>query len=454
MLTEDGAINILAGNALGGGGTVNWFCSLDTPHYVRDEWSNKYGLKHFESPKFAKHLLSAKNLLGVQTSHVIHNKANNVLLKGCKELGFHCETAPQQGYPTGDENLCCMGSKRGERQGMLGSLLYDAAKTGNLRVFYECRANSVLTTTIGGKKKAIGVDAVSRSKHPITLRSKIVVSACGSLHTPLLLRRSGLVNKHIGRNLRLHPVTGVYAQFKEEINAFEGAPMTTVSNVVANLDGKGYGARLEVPSIHPSLMASSLNWRGAAAAKADMLKALRFSLLIVLTRDSGSGRVYSDAKHQPRIEYSLRRKDANHMIKGVEMACRVLMAAGAEVIHTVQSGIEAYHCTDQGVADPTFHKWIKRVKQVGPKPNQCPLFSAHQMGTCKMGINPTQGGVKPSGETWEVDGLYVCDTSVFPTPSGTNPMVTVAAVTYGISQNLRLALARLKRATVDLRSKL
>ncbi|MGL1437427.1 GMC family oxidoreductase N-terminal domain-containing protein, partial [Vibrio parahaemolyticus] len=37
------------------------------------------------------------------------------------------------------------------------------------------------------------------------VRAKLVVVACGSMHTPLLLRQSGLGSQHIGRHLTLHP---------------------------------------------------------------------------------------------------------------------------------------------------------------------------------------------------------------------------------------------------------
>jgi choline dehydrogenase-like flavoprotein len=40
------------------------------------------------------------------------------------------------------------------------------------------------------------------------------------------------------------------------------------------------------------------------------------------------------------------------------------------------------------------------------------------MGTCSMGISRSMSVVKPTGESWDVKGLYVADTSVFPTASG------------------------------------
>lgn len=42
----------------------------------------------------------------------------------------------------------------------------------------------------------------------------------------------------------------------------------------------------------------------------------------------------------------------------------------------------------------------------------------------------------PSGEVWDVCGLYVADGSVFPTPSGVNPMITIYGIAYLTAQGI------------------
>ena len=58
-----------------------------------------------------------------------------------------------------------------------------------------------------------------------------------------------------------------------------------------------------------------------------------------------------------------------------------------------------------------------------------------------MGGNPTLGALKPSGETYEVHGLYVADASVLPTASGVNPMLTIMSMAYTIAQYLKAGMA-------------
>jgi choline dehydrogenase-like flavoprotein len=62
------------------------------------------------------------------------------------------------------------------------------------------------------------------------------------------------------------------------------------------------------------------------------------------------------------------------------------------------------------------------------------------MGTARMAGSPSIGACDPTGETWEVARLVVCDGSTFPTASGVNPMISIAAVAH---MNASVLAARL-----------
>ena len=71
----------------------------------------------------------------------------------------------------------------------------------------------------------------------------------------------------IGKNLRLHPVTGVVGYFPDrETKPWAGPIMSMVSDVIADAPPgsgvpSGYGARLEIAISHPGTMAAFLPWR-------------------------------------------------------------------------------------------------------------------------------------------------------------------------------------------------
>lgn len=58
------------------------------------------------------------------------------------------------------------------------------------------------------------------------------------------------------------------------------------------------------------------------------------------------------------------------------------------------------------------------------------------MGSCRLSANPKDGPLRETGETWECDGLFVADASVFPTSLGINPMITVEAVAYMVADQV------------------
>jgi choline dehydrogenase-like flavoprotein len=71
--------------------------------------------------------------------------------------------------------------------------------------------------------------------------------------------------------------------------------------------------------------------------------------------------------------------------------------------------------------------------------------SWHQMGTCRIG-HRSNAPVDELGELRAVKNVYLADASLFPTPSGVNPMVTIAALAYQVAQNVDQRLRQLTRS--------
>ncbi len=64
------------------------------------------------------------------------------------------------------------------------------------------------------------------------------------------------------------------------------------------------------------------------------------------------------------------------------------------------------------------------------------MFSAHQMGTCRMGADPETSVVNEQGEVHGYKGLYVADSSIFPLPSGVNPMISILGLAHWIAKRM------------------
>jgi choline dehydrogenase-like flavoprotein len=62
------------------------------------------------------------------------------------------------------------------------------------------------------------------------------------------------------------------------------------------------------------------------------------------------------------------------------------------------------------------------------------------MGSCRMGGSPATSACDPTGQTWDVRDLVVCDASAFPSASGVNPMISIESIAH---MNARALAARL-----------
>jgi len=495
LSSKDNSIQILAGSTIGGGTAINWSCCLPTPYYVREEWAREHGLTHFISPKFADDIKRVQERLQIiDNEKVIQNVPNNILIEGCKRLGYPVKVAPQNTALGHNCGWCGLGCRSGEKQGSNTTYLVEAEKRG-ARLVAGCYAERIILGSSTdeefknpfgpGRERAVrGLIATiteyppgqnkDLSKEPpktqkIIFRCPIVVVSCGSLQSPLLLRRSGLTSPHIGRNLRLHPVSCVAGIFQDrEVLPFQGNILTTVSDVVENPEGDGYGAKIEIPALHPSICAFGFRWDGSDAMKELMLSYRNAAVMIVIGRDKGSGSVSEDPETgMPVVDYRLCNKDGRSLTAGVIAGIKIMAAAGASKVGTVLCGpitpgqcsgiVSEDNATLSNVdpssqivdVDPKLRETSPSVEQLcasvaatGIAPTRSILFSAHQMGTCRMSASRGKGVVGPTGETWEASGLYVCDASVFPTPSGTNPMLTVFAIAQHIADQIEERISK------------
>ena len=78
----------------------------------------------------------------------------------------------------------------------------------------------------------------------LTVRAPIVVVACGSIHSPALLLRSGIGGPAVGDFLRLHPTVVVTAYYDEPQDWMTGPPQAALSHQFADI-GEGYGFLIE-----------------------------------------------------------------------------------------------------------------------------------------------------------------------------------------------------------------
>lgn len=437
--TRDAAISILAGACIGGGTAVNWQTSLRTPDFVRDEWSQRSGSELFRSDEFTAALDDVSERISVSTDESVVNRNNACLERGCAALGFHhariernardCDPS-QCGY-------CTFGCRRGGKQSTTVTYLCDAQRFGNTAIVPDCWAQRV--TIASGR--VTGVEARVRTasgRHvDLVVRAARVVVCAGGIESPALLQRSGLDLSQLGRNLYLHPTTAVAGVYTEPVEPWAGPPQTVMSGELARASGN-YGVRLETAPAHPGLLAFGAPWTSARDHRRIMQRASQTSAIIVLTRDGVGGRVRARRDGSVAITYRPGQAECALISSGLAAAVRVHLAAGAEQVHTLHT--RGLSLTRNAVTtESDVDRFCERILAERVDSNWATLFSAHQMGTCRMGRDRRTAVCDDRGEVFGARGLYVADASAFPASSGVNPMISVMALAQCVAQRISAA---------------
>lgn len=432
--TADQSVGLLAGHALGGGTLVNFSTAFRTPREVRDEWAS-FGNAAFNERIFDDSLDAVWERQGVSQEYNEPSSRDQQLQRGCAALGWHVDAMPRavRNCRMGREcGYCGFGCRVGAKQSTVKTWLADAQAAG-ARLITGVRVTRAQVEAGSAK----GVVGRTLTGHSLEISARATILCAGAIQTAALLKRSGLENQNIGRNLWLHPVAAVFGVFEEELKPWEGVMQALYSDQFRDLDGRGYGLKLETGALHPSLLVPTAPWHGARQ-NAELIRALPYTVPIgILLRDRDGGEVKLGRDGEPIVHYRLSKRDAEHVRIGVDGATQIFEAAGASKIYTGQTRGPIYvpHAGSR-------KQFMSAVDDAGYGPGQITLLGFHIMGTARMGGSAEISACDPTGQTWEARDLYVFDGSAFPTASGVNPQITIQAISHMGASALAARLSR------------
>src|SRR5215208_5534082 len=425
--TADGNVSLQAGTTLGGGTVVNWTNCLRTYPWVREQWAREHGLEGVDSQDYERHLDAVLERVGATDELSDLNGPQQKMKQGCEALGWDFRKVVRNASPDRYAFETAGGLGFGDQSGSKNSAdktwLLDAVQS-EADVLVRTRADRVLTE--GGR--AAGVEATYTGEdgapRKLTVRAPQVVVACGSLESPALLLRSGIGGPAVGRYLRLHPCIAVFAYYAEETNAFLGAPHAGLSHEFENVED-GYGFLIEGAQYTTGITGSAIPWTSGAEHKEMMTTVPRGATFIGLTRDRGHGRVVLDRNGEAVPFYDVVDElDQRHLRLSIEKIAKLHRAAGAVQIAYLAAGLPMWRIGDD------LDAFIEAAQRKHLGAGGAKLFSAHQMGTCRMGDDPQTSVANPWGELHDTPGVFIGDGSAFPTPSGTNPMISIMALAH------------------------
>jgi choline dehydrogenase-like flavoprotein len=395
---------------------------------VREQWAREYGLEGVDGPEYDRHLDHVLRRIGATDRASDLNGPQQRMKEGCEQLGWRfalvVRNADLDRYDPDTAGYLGFGDQSGSKLSTEKTFLRDAVDHG-AEVMVGTRAQRVLVED----GRAAGVEAIyadpeSGRQARVTVRAPRVVVACGALESPALLLRSGIGGPAVGAYLRLHPCLAVLGSYAEDVRAWWGPPHAGLSHEFENVRD-GHGFLIEAAQYAPGLAGSAVPWTSGAEHKDLMSRFRNATSFIPLTRDRGHGQVTIDAAGEAVPWYAVEDElDAANLRLGIDKLARLHHAAGALEITLLAAGMPRWRYGDD------LDRFVARAQRVPLRAGGVRLFSAHQMGTCRMGTDPRTSVAGTYGELHDVKGVWIGDGSAFPTASGTNPMVSIMALAH------------------------
>jgi choline dehydrogenase-like flavoprotein len=437
--TADMNVSLLAGACLGGGTVVNWTNSLRPTQHVREQWEHEHGLDGLAGADFEHHLDAVWERLSVNDRCSELNRPQLAMKAGAENLGWGFKlvqrNADERRYSFQTAGHMGFGDHTGSKQSTVKTYLQDAYDRGAVFVT-RCWAERILLE----RDHARGVDATwsdpdSGRAGRLTVHAPHVVVACGALESPALLLRSGIGVPAVGEYLHLHPSTAIVGFYDHDVEAWKGAPQAGLVDEHQSIE-QGYGFLIETPQYTTALAASALPYADGHSHKRLMSAFRQAAPFIAVLRDRGHGRVTIDRAGGPVARYSMTDTlDICNARRAIAAQTRLHAAAGARKIVVAAD----QHDAPAWRRGQDLEGFIARAQRIPLQAGGWKLFSAHQMGTCRMGSDPRTSVANPWGQVHHVPGLWIGDASAFPTATGTNPMITIMALAHRNAQAIAAA---------------
>ncbi len=342
------------------------------------------------------------------------NGAAQLMQRGCAALGIRTSPAanaalsapyhqPGLGWRPACTNrgFCQAGCSVGAKASMDVTFIPLALQYGA-----ELRTECFVT---GFERDAAArISGVVYTQDGIELRQlcQTVFLCAGGIESPRLLLLGGLANSsgQVGLNFMAHVGLQVWGQFEDDVRPYKGIPAGLISEDThrpkdANFAG-GY--------LTQSIGVMPLTYAGQLVRERKLWGADLQQHMVAYNHTAGinilgeclpqvsnylelSGELDGRGLPKPRIHFSYGDNELKLQAHAEHLMRSVWQAAGGRDLWS-------------------FHR------------------SAHVIGTCRMGSDPTSAVVDRDCRSFDVPNLYIVDNSVFPSALSVNPALTIMAI--------------------------
>jgi len=420
--TDNLAVTVLQGKCVGGSSTINWTTSLRTPDFVLRHWAGDFGVKEMGSNDLLPYFERIEKYLNIHVEpEQNHNLQNRIILDGAKKLGYRARAGGRNTKDCAKLGACGFGCPIGAKLSVDVTYIPDALKAG-ATLFANFRADKIEVS--GNRKKVLGTvidQSTQKQVSDFMIEAPLVIVSASSVFSPVLLLKSNLANSsgQVGKHLTFHLTSALLGLFDHPMYPAGGIPQSALCDEFLNKNGDGGGFWMEAVPATPTLAALAVPGFGAEHRRL-MHEYPSMGATIVLVKEIDSeGTVTVNDYGRPSISYNLGSRDLEYLKQGVKATAEVQFAAGAREVLTLHAKKTSFKSPAEIETKLTHADWGS---------NEIALYSAHPLGTCRMGEDLRNSVVDSHCQTHDIKGLFVIDGSVTPTSLGVNPQVTLLAI--------------------------
>jgi choline dehydrogenase-like flavoprotein len=429
---------VVTGKLVGGSATINHALAFEPPRPVIRDWHDLLGAE-FGYDDLTPHLEAIRTLLRIGPVPESQISGSNLALRrGVQTLGLpHHGPTQRNAHQCIGCGYCDLGCRYNRKLTPLNMILPMAARRG-AQVLANCRVDELLLEQLpddgrGGRThRATGVvayltDSRGSNQERVEIRARRVVLAAGPFSSPRILMQSGVPHlrslkgseRAVGERFSTHATITFCADFDEAI--FPSAATPPMGYFVKKYDVDDQAAAdpakdhvryaLEGMLNHPLAHAQLVPYESAESHQAFMKRFNQTMTLAVMFRDQPVGRVTPNG-----FEYTLAEGDHAGWLDSLRTGARIMFAAGGRRVFFNSHRPLILNAPEEIDTALT----LDLVSQ-----QRIQITSGHPMGGCALGGNARRDVVDSRGRSWDVEGLYVADSSIFPTSLGVNPCYTV-----------------------------
>ena len=401
------------GRCVGGSTVINGGLSWRTPEKVLKKWHWEFQLDEITPKSLEPYFnrVEKRVSVSIQPDDTIGMDARLIKI-GADRLGYKTEPARRNISGCRGLNNCIFGCPVDAKKSTLVAYIPSVEKHGG-KIYPWVRAEKLIVKN--GKAAGIEGRFVARNfkktKFRLKVRAKIVIIAGGAIQTPhfLLKNKFKSSSKQVGKNLFAHPNAKAIAIFDDPVFGWKG----TIQGWQLT-EFREEGILASTTFVPPGMIAMSIPPIGE-----DNLKVMEYYNNMVsagvLVEDTGSGVVKPGPFDMAMAIYNINDYDFYKIKRGIAILSEIYFAAGAKRVLLPFDHLKEINSPDE----------IRKIFEIPIGKLETELLTVHVMGTARMSGKKELGVVNQWLESWDIENLFITDASVFPTPIGVNPQITI-----------------------------